>query len=416
VDTVVFLSGTTRGATLEGIGRSFASSFRSLGLRFVEISLLDQVRFLETLKSIDFNEVKLVFSWVSMGMELTMNRHDGTSFNPWQELGVPFISIHGDSPAYFFDRHVVRDSRFISLYCYAEHCQLRKRLPQIQGPLETLWPVPLDEVPKHEIDFKSKKHGALIFLKNGKDPAYLRKLWTSFLEPRPLQAILELASQIENHLDDPAIQQIDDLVMRYFSQEGFDIERLLKLRLLFIAQLDDYLRAVKGTRMAEALMDFPVEIRGNNWGYLDFTGKKASCIDDCDYVKSIGLIRKSLGVIDMSPNTGSRPHDRPMRAYGAHTLCLTNRQQYLEHLPHQEHLSFSFEKESLQERVADLLNHKEDALAMGIEVAEAYRRQHPPEQLSTQMLACASLARLNTLAHRPAGMQDFVVWPPTLLG
>ena len=415
MDTVVFLSGATRGGTLEGIGRSFGAGFTTLGLRFVEVSLLDQARFLQTMRMLNFQEVRLVFSWVSMGMELVLNRPDGTTFNPWQEMGIPFISIHGDSPAYFFDRHVVRDSRFISLYCYEEHCKLRRRLPLIRGPLETLWPIVLDEVLIEEIDFKAKRHGKLLFLKNGKDPAWIRRSWATFLEPFLLRAIMELASELEHHLDDPVVQQIDDLVTGYFTQRDFDIGPLLKLRLLFIAQLDDYVRAVKSTMMAEALMDFPVEIRGNNWSYLDFSGKRAQCIDECDYLQSVGLIRRSLGTIDTSPNTSSRPHDRPMRAYGAHTLCLTNQQHFQQQLPHGETLSFNYSRENLQEKVAALLANKEAAIEMGIGVAAAYRKQHPPEQLCQKMLDCAALTRLNHLPQRPAGMQDFVVWPPHLL-
>ena len=37
MDSVVFLSGTTRGATLEGIGRSIASSFEAYGLKCIEM-------------------------------------------------------------------------------------------------------------------------------------------------------------------------------------------------------------------------------------------------------------------------------------------------------------------------------------------------------------------------------------------
>jgi hypothetical protein len=412
VDTVVFLSGATRGATLEGVGRSLASGLNEFGIEFVEISLLDE-GFLDRVKAVNFSQVKFLFSFVSMGMNVLVNRADGSSFNLWQEMGIPFFSAHGDSPAYFFDRHVARDSSVVSLYAFSEHCQLRKRLPKVQGPVATVWPLVLDDIPQHQLDFGAKKSGPLIFLKNGKDPEQLRKIWASLLGPRLLQMILELASELEGHLDDPVCNQIDDLVTRYFSDRGFDIERLVKLRLFFIAQLDDYLRAVKCTRMAEALMDFPVEIRGNDWSHLDFTGKKAKYIDECDYRKSVDLIRTSLGIIDMSPNTGSRPHDRVMRAYGAHTLCLTNRQEFLEELPHKERVSFGFEKESLQDRVADILAHRAEALEMGLEVAEAYRRKHPAEQVIGSLLDWASLVRLNDVSHRPSGMQDFFVWPPT---
>jgi hypothetical protein len=415
VDTVVFLSGTTRGDTLEGIGRSFGSTFSSLGLQFVEISLRDWAHLLDNVKALDIPKVQLIFTFVSMGMDIKLQRGDGSSFYLWQELGVPFFSIHGDSPAYFFDRHVVRNSNFVTIYSFVEHYELRKRLPRLHGPITTVWPTILNEVPKDEIDFETKKNNKLIFLKNGKDPAQLRRFWTSCLEPRLLKAILDLACELENHLDEVVGNYIDDAVSSYFRNHGFDIEHLVKLRLFFIAQLDDYARAVKCTKMAEALRDFPVEIRGNNWSHVDFSGAKATYIDECDFVKSIGLIRNSLGTIDMSPNTSSMPHDRVVRAYGAHTLCLTNEQEFLKELPHRERLSFRFEKESLQEKIAYILSHKSEALEMGIEVAETYKKKHPPQETALKMLEYASLIRLNKLPQRPMGSQDFFVWPPAEL-
>jgi hypothetical protein len=415
VDKVLFLSGTTRGATLESVGRSLGRDFGALGLGFHEISLADQEHFLENLRKVNFQEVRLIYSWASMGLGIMLRQQDGTERDLWNDLGIPFITFHGDSPAYFFDRHIVPDTKFITIYGFDEHRDLRKRFPHVHGPIDVVWPSPLDEIPIDQLDFDKKKNGKILFLKNGKDPAALRKLWASCLEPRLLQAIHDLAGELESDLDSPASNQIDDMIARYFSDHGFDIERLFKLRLFFIAQLDDYLRAVKCTRMAEALMDFPVEIRGNNWNHLDFTGKKATYIDECDYTKSIGLVRESLGLIDVSPNTVTRPHDRLMRAYGAHTFCLTNEQRFLQELPHPERLSFRFEKESLQQQVAYLLDHKAAALEMGVEVAEAYRAKHPPIASVTKLLEYASLAKLDNLRQRPAGSQDFFVWPPARL-
>lgn len=411
MNSVVFISGSTRGATLEGIGRSMATGFEAFGLRSIEISLLDP-GVIETIHKIDFSRVRLIFSWAGMGIDIVLNRNDGTSFNLWQTLNIPFVTFHGDSPAYFFDRHVVRDHSVYSLYGFEEHLALRKRLPKVNGPIDTLRHPVLDEIPADKLDFKGKREGKLLFLKNGKDPMQILENWKTFLPPRPLRAMVEIAAQLVADLDNPANTQIDDLVTCYFRDHGFDPEYLLKLRLLFIAQLDDYLRAVKCSRMVEALMDFPVEIRGNNWDHIDFSGKRAQYVDDCDYAKSIGLIRNSFGMIDISPNTTSIPHDRPLRAYGSHTFCLTNEQQFLEGLPHQDRLSFRFEKGHLEQQIAYLLDHREKALEMGISVAANYKQQHPQEQLIQHMLDWASLVSINNLRQRPEGMQDFVVWPP----
>jgi hypothetical protein len=202
-------------------------------------------------------------------------------------------------------------------------------------------------------------------------------------------------------------------VTLYFTQHGIDIEQLLNLRLFFVAQLDDYVRAVKCTRMAEWLMDFPVEIRGNNWEHLDFKGKNAIYIDDCNYVDSIRLIRNSLGMIDVSPNTASMPHDRVARACGSHTLCLTNSgQSFTRELPYQNELTFSFDKESLQSRVDGLLADKSAAVDKGIAVTEAFKKLNSPGQAFEQMLNYAAFARLDRTKGRLPGLQDFFLWPP----
>lgn len=408
--TVIFLSGTTRGATLEGIGRSLGDGFAAMGYDFIELSLLDMAAFLEKVKAIDFRRVALVFSFVSMGMDISLRREDGTAFELWEEIGVPFISIHGDSPAYFFDRHVVKNSRFLTLYAFPEHCELRKRLPLINGPIDTTWPLALNPVPLDSVDFKAKKNGRLIFLKNGKNPQRLRHFWKLSLGTPLLEAMNDLASELTNNLDRPQQNQIDDEVTRYFTSRDFDIERLTKLRLFFIAQLDDYLRAVKCTRLAEALMDLPIEIRGNEWEHLDFTHSKAQYINECNYQKSSILIRNSLGIIDMSPNTYSRPHDRVMRAYGAHTLCLTNEQSFLEELPHGEQVSFTFDVENLKDKVQFILSHPVDAVEIGVAMAAAYNKLHPAEATIRKLIDGAALVRFNGHQQRPEGSQDFFVW------
>ncbi|MGA8668798.1 MAG: hypothetical protein WB679_02935, partial [Terracidiphilus sp.] len=96
-------------------------------------------------------------------------------------------------------------------------------------------------------------------------------------------------------------------------------------------------------------------------------------------------------------------------------FCLTNEQQFLHELPHEERLSFRFEKESLQQQVAYLLDHKAAALEMGVEVAEAYKTKHPRVETVNKILEYASLAKLDNLRQRPAGSQDFFMWPPARL-
>lgn len=416
MDKVIFLSGTTRGGALEGLGRSFAHGLRELGLEWTELSLLQpEQNLLETLRRIDFNRVRFVYSFVSMGMDFHVTDGEGKNHNLWQTTRVPYVTIHGDSPAYFFDRHVMPSPNFVSLYGFDEHRLLRLRLPKLNGPVGTIDPPVIDEVGLGAIDWKARRNGPLLFLKNGKDPEALRRMWTANLDAFQLRAILEMASELEHHLDDGACEQIDDLVVRYFADRGFAVEPMLKLRFFFIAQLDDYIRAYKCSLLAEALKPLPVEIRGNHWSHIDFTGTKVTYIDECDFEKSKGLLRGAVATMDMSPNTVTRAHDRVVRAYGTHGLCITNRQQYLNTLPHVERFTYCYRKESIQETVAWVLAHRDETIEMGKEVSAAYRAQHTLRNYLQRMIDWASLARLDQLRQRPKDAQDFFCWPPSSL-
>ena len=84
----------------------------------------------------------------------------------------------------------------------------------------------------------------------------------------------------------------------------------------FAAQLDDYLRRIKSEMIATAILDFPVIVQGDLWGHVDFAGRSARLVPGEDFVASRRVFADELGVIDMSPNMDTEPHDRVQRAAG----------------------------------------------------------------------------------------------------
>ncbi len=340
---------------------------------------------------------------------------DGRQVNIWEQLGIPLITFFGDSPAYYFDRHIVPSSLFVCLYGFDEHYVLRKRLPKVNGLIGTPPKLPLDVTAKEAIDFSAKERGRLLFLKNGNDPQKLLIAWRDHLSPSVFAMLADLASELVDKIATPLGNDIDSLVCKYFTDKGLDAETLPKLRLFFIAQLDDYLRRVKSSSIVELLLDFPIEIHGYNWEHIDFSGKRATLVHGGDYTKSKPLIERSLGLLDMSPNTTSAPHDRPLRAFGMYTLCLTNEQQcFTEQFVQHDTFTFRFEGESLQTRVADVLAHPKRYVELGIEVAESFRKRHSGRDFGVFIEEAASVVRL-AWEGRPGGMQDFFVWPPQKL-
>jgi hypothetical protein len=271
-------------------------------------------------------------------------------------------------------------------------------------------------VAKEKIDFKKKAEGTVLILKNSNDPKKLKELWKTALTPKIGTILTELASELETRIDDKATTQIDDLIAGYFKNQGIDITPLAKLRLFLIAQLDDYFRRYKGTMLIESLLDLPVVLNGYNWDHVDFSGRRMKYIPGGEYEKSRAMIGESLAMLDMSPNTGLAPHDRALRAFGAHTLCLTNEQEFFSReLPHSADFFYRFNKESIQSRVADVLAHRDRSLEIGTTVADAFIKKFPAEAFAKQLLALAPLARFDQLPGVPDGMPNYFAWPPTRL-
>jgi hypothetical protein len=92
---------------------------------------------------------------------------------------------------------------------------------------------------------------------------------------------------------------------------------------------------------------------------------------------------------------------------------LTNRQRFFtEQFANAERFTYTFDKENLREKVADVLAHPKLYVELGLSVAEEFRRNRRPEDFAEFMLGTANHVRL-ACGPRPAGLQDFFVWPPT---
>lgn len=401
---------------IHGIGRSFRGAFENLGHEFIAINLLNIDEVVESTNALLHRDVAFVFSFVMMGTDIMVGLKDGGKMPVWDALNVPYISIYGDSPAYFFDRHVFSNPGYVGLYGFPEHLELRRRLPHIHGLLGALKPMAIDIANPDEINFKEKVDGPVIFLKNGNDPKKLKGLWLSSIPQKISSILMDLAAELEARINDKTTTQIDNLVLDYFHDRDLDIAALTKLRLFLIAQLDDYLRRVKSVLVVEALLDLPVLLHGYGWDHIDFAGARLQHVPGGHFNSSRDLIRQSLATIDMSPNTGLAPHDRPLRAIGSHTLCVTNEQEFFaRELPHSEDYFYRFDKDSIQSRITDVLTHRQRSVDIGRDVARVFLQKFPPEDFARHMLEVAAYARFNQLPALPHGMPDFLAWPPKKL-
>ena len=396
-------------------GRSLQGEFEQLGYEYLEIDLAKPDPFKLLDQIIKQSKIEFAYSFVGICADLSATTSEGKETNLWEALRVPFVSLYGDTPAYFFDRHIATSRGFASLYAFPEHCEMRKRLPSIRGLLGTLPAVAADPVGKETLNFASKERGKLLFLKNGNDPEELLSIWRKNLSDTQFLMIMDLAAELATQLHTDLGNDIDGLVCSYFSKRKLEVDALINLRLFFVGQLDDYYRRLKSTLIAESLLDFPIEVHGFNWDHVNFSNKRAKLIPVADYNASRAMMKDALGVIDMSPNTGIIPHDRCRRAFGSYTLCLTNvqecfRRQFLQY----QDFCFAFDKDSIQSKVADVLAHPKRYVELGIEIAETYRKAEVPNVTAQCMLDAASAVRLDRASRFP-DLQNYFGWPPAKL-
>ncbi len=269
---VLFISGQSMNDALGAAGRAHRPMFERLGYELLEINFaLSEADSLLN-AAIAEGSIELAFGVMGMGADVGGATPDGKSVNLWQAIGVPFISLYGDSPSYFLDRHIASTAWHASLYFHPEHQDLRRRLPEPPRLSGLVPPIPFDMTDKREIDFRLKEKGKLLFLKNGNDPEKLLDAWRTTMPSSTFLLLAELASELSGRLTTDVGCDIDAYVTAAFASKGWDIVEFINLRLFFIAQLDDYLRRIKSTMLGEVLADFPVEIRGFNWEHMNFAG------------------------------------------------------------------------------------------------------------------------------------------------
>jgi len=267
-------------------------------------------------------------------------------------------------------------------------------------------------IERSKVDTKLRKAGELVFLKNGNSPQSLRNLWQSQLSPMIADVALAMSDAILHIGLKPGRLDIGEFVADFLRGHCDLHAPPSNLVMFFSAQMDDYLRRIKSTLIAEALLDLPVIVQGSFWSHVDFTGKRARWRKGQRADVSQRELAQWLGVIDMSANVDTWPHDRVQRAAGAYSLVLTNRQSWLsDSFPEFADLTFEFDLDSIRDRVSHVIANPDRYLDLAVSFGESFRAIHSREAFSRATVKIAELAALVGNERKPV-LQDFYIWPP----
>lgn len=377
----------------------------------VQLLELPSTNWWDELNAAVHDPVWFAFAFSGDGQEISVERPGGVK-NLWEDSKIPFVRMFGDTPAYFPKKHAARYRNSINIYGSQSHADFYRRWIDDCALTATLPAVPMDARPLDQIDEKAKLDSPIIFPKNGNSVSALQAYWRMALPTtvsNALQSVAEECVSQSNIDDDP---HIDDRILNYYKNIGIDISLERPLLCFLVAQVDDYLRRFKSTMIAEAILDLPVSIHGNNWRHVDFYGKRASLKEGSNYAQTRKLLPNAPAIIDMSPNISNTPHDRVCRAAGCGTAFLTNQQKYIQRITGSPaECTFSFNKNSIHDLVEYYVLNPGEAVKLGLRQAAAFRAAYPEQRYAEILLSVVHIMHLRLQGRPPPGTQNFVEFP-----
>lgn len=408
---VVVLLGTGANDSIRALLVDYADTLVERGLATVLVDLMEPAELNAAVEIMKGGEALFAMTWLGIGQDLGMRTERSTTVSVFEALNVPLVKVHGDLPAYFADMHRDMPCNAGNMYQAEEFVTFRRRfLPECICPAVLVPPIPMIPREFDKVDFGRREAGPLVFLKNGNSPESLRQMWKERLSPIIARWLCELAEEVVAYGLRSGRLDIGGLASDFLRAQGLHDPVPNDLVIFLSAQMDDYLRRVKSTIIAKALLDFPVIVQGSNWEHIDFTGRRAELVAGENATVSQERLSSWFGVIDMAPNVDMWPHDRVQRAAGAYSLVLTSRQSWLtERFADFDDLAYEFEEDAIRARVADALAHRKKYIDLAVAFATRFRQLHARKDFADAAIRCAEAARL--LGPARPRVQDFYIWP-----
>ncbi|HQU05502.1 MAG TPA: glycosyltransferase, partial [Acidocella sp.] len=247
----------------------------------------------------------------------------------------------------------------------------------------------------------------IIFAKTGNAPAALEQMWRGapMLEAILHDALDELDFARKGVAN---VAQFHPLLNKVAAAHKIELQPFSHLSRFLIVQLDDYIRRLKSTAIAKAILPFEVDVFGTAWEHIDKTGARATFHGPVDYARLEAEFPNATASITMNPNIELSAHDRFFTALGAGSMPISDRNQYCETtFPELLPYMFDFTKGSIEAAVEHVVNKPADALELARATRTRTRDAHGVEQAADAILQTVQAARF--LGAGPRAEQNFFV-------
>jgi hypothetical protein len=231
----------------------------------------------------------------------------------------------------------------------------------------------------------------MLFVKTGADPARQRALWDSW--PARLRPVLhECADALAARSPGP----IAPVLQSCLQAHSLVLEGARPMLFGVLHELDTYIRALRATTMARALLPLPVDIVGDGWDHILDEPGRARFYPSNPAASLDPLYADTQILVNSTPNFASGVHERVLRGFAAGCCVVSDNNEFartqLQRSP--VYCGLEWQHRDLPDRLAAIFEQLEaddDAL----EDAWTYvEDRYDPAVFITRMSELAQLARM----------------------
>ncbi len=313
--------------------------------------------------------------------------------NLWDVKSIPFVSVLADAPFIMPANHYVSAANVVNGYVYPEWLELQEqcfRSPQISALL------PMGVIPnEHRAATPwSARPTRMLFVKTGQDPAALRARWQAW--PARLRTVLEdCADTLATRDPGP----VHPLVQDCLKAHSLVLDRCQPVLFGLLHELDTYIRALRATAVARALLPLPADIVGAGWDHVRVEGGRARFHPPMPATDLDARYAQSQILVNVTPNFAGGAHERVLRGFAARCCIASDNNAFaherLQPLP--TYHGFDWHAPDLPDRLAAIF-HMAWCEEAELDAAETFvAANYDPERFLQRMIELALLARMQPI-------------------
>lgn len=335
----------------------------------------------------------IVFAWgyAGVGAQLEVN---GRNF--WDLAEAPFISVLADAPYIMPRNHLVPSPWVVNGYVYREWLDLNQECfgsPQITAllPFGVLPNPARDRIPWAE---RSRR---MLFVKGGADPVRQRAAWDQW--PARLRTVMnECADLLAVRSPSP----IAPIVFACLAAHALVLDGSKPILLGMMHELDTYIRALRATAMAHALLPLAVDIVGDGWEHVQHQPGRARFHPPIPAAELEDIYADTQILVNVTPNFASGAHERVLRGFASRCCVVSDDNDYTRSNLRDigTYRGVEWYEPDLADRLADAFAEQR-ATEAELDQAQAYvERRYDPVAFVTRMKELAALARARPMFAR----------------